>query len=426
MTTSQVSMGQDVMTGPPSGAVNPGQDGPVPRLLMKGISKRFGGTLALSEVDFEVRAGEIHGLVGQNGAGKSTLMKIVAGDYRPDNGKIFIDGRQVEIPYPRRGLALGVGIVYQELSLLPNLTVAENIALGREQARFGVVSREAVREQAQRALSSLGIKHIGVETKVSRLSIAEQQLVEIAKALSRDVRILVLDEPTATLSLHDTKRLFASLRHLVKTGVGVVFVSHRYGEVLEICDRCTVLRNGKVVAREQVVALTLERLVDLTLGEAVTRSHGKQRSGSRTLSIEGAEVPVLAVEHLAVGSTVVDVSFEVWAGEVLGLCGLVGSGQSEVARALYGDAKDVLGRVFLSGKPVRLSSPRQAAARGTGFITENRRDEGIFPDLSVVPNVTAASLRESWVSRRVPLISPRREEARSRKVLEEVKPPSCS
>ena len=383
-----------------------------PRLSMRGITKRFGGTVALSEVDFDVLTGEIHGLVGQNGAGKSTLMKIVAGDYRPDNGRIFLDGREVEIRDPRRGLDLGVGIVYQELSLLSNLTVAENISLGREETSLALVGRDAEMRLAGKALALLGIDHITPSVRVNRLTVAEQQLVEIAKVLSLGPRILVLDEPTAALSLQDTRRLFTALRHLCASGVGVVFVSHRYGEVLEICDRCTVLRNGKVVAREESSALNLERLVALTLGEEAKRTHQvgpRLRSGGTSTAAPPGSVPLLSVEHLGVGRTVVDISFQVGAGEVVGLCGLLGSGQSEVARALYGDAEDVRGTVALDGKRFRPSSPRAAARRGIAFVTENRRDEGIFPDQPVVPNVTAASLHQSWLNRYIPLLNPRRE-----------------
>ena len=272
----QIDAGPSVVSeGQPGDIAEDARPGPArpPRLSMRVITKRFGGTVALSEVDFEVLAGEIHGLVGQNGAGKSTLMKIVAGDYRPDTGRIFVDGQEVEIRDPRRGLDLGVGIVYQELSLLPNLTVAENISLGREQTVLAVVGRDASTQLARKALALLGIEHIRPNVRVSRLTVAEQQLVEIAKVLSLSPRILVLDEPTAALSLQDTRRLFVALRHLCASGVGIVFVSHRYGEVLEICDRCTVLRNGKVVAREDVAALDVERLVALTLGEEAKRSH---------------------------------------------------------------------------------------------------------------------------------------------------------
>ena len=394
-----------------------------PRLSMRGITKRFGGTVALSEVDFDVLTGEIHGLVGQNGAGKSTLMKIVAGDYRPDNGRIFLDGREVEIRDPRRGLDLGVGIVYQELSLLSNLTVAENISLGREETSLALVGRDAEMRLAGKALALLGIDHITPSVRVNRLTVAEQQLVEIAKVLSLGPRILVLDEPTAALSLQDTRRLFTALRHLCASGVGVVFVSHRYGEVLEICDRCTVLRNGKVVAREESSALNLERLVALTLGEEAKRTHQvgpRLRSGGTSTAAPPGSVPLLSVEHLGVGRTVVDISFQVGAGEVVGLCGLLGSGQSEVARALYGDAEDVRGTVALDGKRFRPSSPRAAARRGIAFVTENRRDEGIFPDQPVVPNVTAASLHQSWLNRYIPLLNPRRERARAGGVLEQV------
>ena len=412
----------DPEKAPPGSGSSPGRQRQ-PRLTMRGITKRFGGTVALDDVDFEVLAGEIHGLVGQNGAGKSTLMKIVAGDYRPDGGTILVDGHEVEIRDPRRGLDLGVGVVYQELSLLPNLTVAENISLGREHTTASIISRDAALKLAGDALVSLGIDHIGPKARVSRLTVAEQQLVEIAKVLSLGPRILVLDEPTAALSLQDTQRLFEALRHLCTSGVGVVFVSHRYGEVLEICDRCTVLRNGKVVAREDVTALTLERLVELTLGEEAKRSdHAGARvtSRARAASTSPGSPPLLSVDHLAVGRTVSDVSFHVRAGELVGLCGLLGSGQNEVARALYGDAEDVRGTIAIDGEKVALSSPHAAKRAGIAFITENRRDEGIFPDQPVVPNTTAASLHSSWVNRYIPFVSPRRERARSQPVLDDV------
>ena len=220
--------------------------------------------------------------------------------------------------------------------------MAENISLGREQTVLAVVGRDASTQLARKALALLGIEHIRPNVRVSRLTVAEQQLVEIAKVLSLSPRILVLDEPTAALSLQDTRRLFVALRHLCASGVGIVFVSHRYGEVLEICDRCTVLRNGKVVAREDVAALDVERLVALTLGEEAKRSHhvaprpGPQRAAGPASgrSTSTGSPPLLAVEHLAVGRTVSDVSFHVDIGELVGLCGLLGSGQSEVARAL--------------------------------------------------------------------------------------------
>ena len=392
------------------------------RLSMLGITKRFGGTPALDEVDFEVAAGEIHALVGQNGAGKSTLMKIVAGDYTPDSGTVMIDGNKVEIRNPRQGLDAGVGIVYQELSLLPNMTIAENISLGREETRLGVVARDSARKMAEKALALLGVDRLDINTRVGRLSLAQQQIVEIAKVMSYGPRVLVLDEPTAALSLADTRKLFSALRHLRESGVGIVFVSHRYGEVLEICDRCTVLRNGKVVGRETVAGLTLERLVELTLGELAHRSYhaDRARPGSSDAKDGPGGTPLLRVEHLSVGNTVVDISFHVDRGELVGLCGLLGSGQSEVARALYGDAPEVQGTVALDGQVVRLSSPRAAAGYGIAFITENRRDEGIFPDLAVVPNVTAPSLHQSWLAPLVPLLSPLQERARSRKVTDQV------
>ena len=394
-------------------AGHPGDLGP-PRLSMERITKHFGGTLALDHVDIKVQAGEIHGLVGQNGAGKSTLMKILAGDYRADAGKILVDGCEVAIRDPRQGLSLGIGIVYQELSLLPNLTVAENIALGREPVRRGVIVGRRVASLAEAALVLLGVQHIRVETPVRRLSVAEQQLIEIAKVLSARAKILVLDEPTASLTLEDSRRLFNALRHLRDTGVSIIFVSHRYREVLELCDRCTVLRNGRVVATEDAATVDLQRLVDLTLGDSRPRERSdilKGRPGKDPLPV------VLDVHNLSVGTSVLDVSFQVRKGEIVGLCGLLGSGQTNVARALFGDIAISGGTIAVAGRRVHPSGPRAATRLGVGFISENRRDEGLFPDMTVIGNVTVASLRKTWYSRWIPLLSPKRERELTRSVL---------
>jgi len=390
------------------------------RLSMGAITKRFAGTVALDRVDLEIRAGEIHGLVGQNGAGKSTLMKILAGDYRADEGTIRVDGVEVEVRSPRDGIGLGIGLVYQELSLLANLTVAENVSLGRESSRWGVVARSGSMGAARQALGALGIHHIPVDVPVGRLALAEQQLVEIAKVLSGDARILVLDEPTAVLTLADSRRLFSALRHLRDSGVAVIFVSHRYREVLELCDRCTVLRNGRVVATEDVAAVDLQRLVDLTLGDALPRARaGVERP--RVADVEDDVRPVvLDVEGLCVDGAARDVSFHARSGEIVGLCGLLGSGQDEVARALFGDVAISGGSVTVAGRRARHHGPRSATRLGVGFISENRRDEGVVPDMAVVGNVTIASLRAMWRSRRIPLLAPSTERRRARQVLDDV------
>ncbi len=380
-----------------------------PRLSMVGITKRFAGTVALDRVDLVLKAGEIHALIGQNGAGKSTLMKILAGDYRADAGTILVDGRVVDVRDPRAGIGLGIGLVYQELSLLPNLTVAENISLGREASRLGVLSGRRLRRDAEAALDALGIGHVDVDAPVGTLALAEQQLVEIAKVLSTEAKILVLDEPTAVLTLDDSKRLFSALRHLRETGVAVVFVSHRYREVLDLCDRCTVLRNGQVVATEDVSALDLERLVELTLGASRPTLDATSGPVASASAAPDARPVLLEVDALSVGPVVHDVSFRVRSGEIVGLCGLLGSGQNEVARALFGDLVARSGRITVAGRELRRPAPRAAARAGVGFISENRRDEALFPDMTVVQNVTVASLRSTWRSPRLPFLSPRRE-----------------
>lgn len=375
-----------------------------PLLRMSGITKRFPGTLALEGVDMVVDAGEIHGLVGENGAGKSTLLRILAGDYRPSSGKIEIDGEAVEINGPRRARELGIGIVYQELSLLPNLSVAENISLAKEPGRGLRIDERALHATAQAALSRMGIPDFDANRKVGDLSLAERHLVEIAKALAlQGSRILVLDEPTAALGHVDVERLFGIARSLSKEGVALIFVSHRYREVLSLCDRSTVLRNGRVVGSVDRDTATLDRLVDLTLGQSTESAY------SRTWrATEPGEV-VLETRGLSVGELVRSVDLTVRRGEIVGLCGLLGSGQNELARALAGDSSDVSGTISIKGSRARPRSPRGALRLGLAMISENRQEEGLFPDLTVRRNISIASLSRIVYARYARIIARRKE-----------------
>jgi len=360
----------------------------IPILAMKGITRRFPGTLALDDVDFTVNRSEIHALVGQNGAGKSTLVKILAGDYDATAGSIVIDGRPVTIRNTRDARRLGIGVVYQELSLLPNLTVAENVFLGREPTRLTNVNQGELIRRAREALDQLGILHIDVRTRVARLTLAERQLVEIAKVLSLDPRILILDEPTAALSQDDVERLFSILRRLKGRNIGIAYISHRFKEILALCDRGTVLRGGRVVSVFETKNMTLDMLVEATLGQ---KQETFFRRNVRHEGIRREEA--LVVRNLSAGDKVRDVSFDIHRGEIVGLCGLLGSGQNEVGRALFGDLQgEVHGTIELNGRRVTPRAPHRAKQLGIGFLTENRREEGLFPEMRSEENISIASL----------------------------------
>jgi ABC-type sugar transport system ATPase subunit len=371
---------------------------------MVGITKRFPGTTALHGVDLEIERPMIYGLVGQNGAGKSTLLKILAGEYRQSDGEIWIDGEKVEITSTRRAHALGIGIVYQELSLLPNLSVAHNVSLGQEPMNGLRIDERRLHLDARDALRRIGADSIDPAAKVGDLPLSERQLVEIARVLTlRQPRILIFDEPTAALAHTDVQRLFRIMASLRDEGVAIIFVSHRYREVLQVCERITVLRNGGVVAALAREDATVERLVDLTLGQNANTIF------SRELHAHHDRELVLELSALGVGTKVRGVDLAVHRGEIVGLCGLLGSGQNELARAIGGDVRAVGGEVTVAGQGVRLQSPRQALRHGIALITENRQEEGLFPDLRVAANISVGSLRKVVVSRLAPILSRRRE-----------------
>jgi len=375
----------------------------VPLLRITGMTKRFPGTLALDDVDLVVERGTIHGLVGENGAGKSTLLKILAGDYQPTAGRIELDGEEVHVSTPRRAHELGIGIVYQELSLLTNLSVAHNISLGSEPTNGLAIDERSLVDSARRVLDRMGVA-VDPEQKVGKIPLAERQLVEIAKVLTlRRPRVLIFDEPTAALGQADVDRLFRIVEALRDEGVAIIFVSHRYREVLRVCDRATVLRNGRVVAEVACADTSVEHLVELTLGEKVAAAfHRDWRS-------DVAGEPVLELSGLEVGARVRGVDLSVRRGEIVSVCGLLGSGQNQLARAVAGDAPDVTGTLRVKGAAAVPRSPRQALRLGIALITENRQEEGLFPDMPVRSNISISSLGRVLVSRVLRLIDPRRE-----------------
>lgn len=353
-----------------------------PILEMRGIAKTFGAVKALRRVDLQVYAGEIHALMGENGAGKSTLMKILSGAYRADpGGELVFEGKPVIVANPTDARRLGIAIIYQELSLAPNLTVSENIALGREIHRSGLVDRGAMRRKCAGILARLGAP-FGPDTLVHTLSIAERQLVEIARALSMDARVLIMDEPTTALSSRETDRLFDLIRRLRDEGIAIIYISHRMAEVYELADRCSVLRDGQYVGtllRDELSAKTLVRMmVGRELFDFYRKQHGAAADTTR---------PALVVDGIADGRRIGPCSFEVRAGEVVGLAGLVGSGRTELARLVYGADRPAAGVVSIEGRSVQITSPADAIAAGIVYLTEDRRGQGLFLDMTIDDNV---------------------------------------
>jgi ribose transport system ATP-binding protein len=355
-----------------------------PLLEMRAISKRFPGVQALEDVTITVGSGEVLALVGENGAGKSTLMRILSGAQAMDSGEIIISGQAVRIESPRQAMALGIGIIYQEFNLVPQMSVMENIFLGREQARAGMVDFRRMESECREWLSRVGAD-VDPRDPVRRLSVAQQQLVEIAKALSQDARILVLDEPSATLTDRELERLFRLIRDLRAQGVGMIYISHRLEEVFEVADRVTILRDGRHAATAGTK--------DLTRDDIIRHMVGRELRDFIPHTAARAESEVLRVEGLTASGRFEDVSLVVRAGEIVALAGLVGSGRTEVARAVFGADPVDRGEVLIDGKPVRIRSPIDAIRHGVGLATEDRKQQGLVLGMGVAPNITLADLR---------------------------------
>ena len=358
-----------------------------PILQMRNVSKSFLGTRVLSHVDLTVYPGEIHALMGENGAGKSTLVKILSGAYTPDpGGEIAIEGRRVHIDGPLAGREAGIAIIYQELSLAPNLTVAENIHLGREIARSGLIRRAAMRGEVAPLLAQLGAD-FAADALVGTLSIGQQQLVEIARALHAKPKILVMDEPTTALSAGETERLFAIIRQLRDRGLAIIYITHRMEEVYELADRVTVLRDGARVAALEKAEIRADTIVRLMVGRDVSSFYKKEHDPQ---SQRGA--PVLSVIDLADGGRVKGCSLVLHAGEVVGLAGLVGAGRTELAHLIFGAAPRTGGKVLIENQPVEIGSPREAIDAGIAYLTEDRKALGLFLDMSCLDNINLGVL----------------------------------
>jgi ribose transport system ATP-binding protein len=388
-----------------------GRQASAPLFELRGISKQFPGVRALDDVSFEIRAGETHMLLGENGAGKSTLMKILCGAYRADAGTFHAHGECVVLASPADARKFGIAVIFQDFTLVPYLDIAHNIFLGREfKSRIpGLIDRARLYREAADVLETIGFE-VDPRAPVHRLGVAQQQMVEIAKALSQDARILVMDEPTAALSDRETERLFAMIARLKARGVAIVYISHRLAEVFALGDRITVLRDGRKVASVMAHETTPDALVNLMVGRAIDTTYGRhfcERPGD----------VVLEVKDLAAETGISGVNLTVRAGEIVGLAGLVGSGRSEVARAIFGADRVTAGEIRLFGEPAGVS-PQQSAQRGLALIPESRKAQGLALARSVGDNIVLAALPRMFPSG---LFSPKRAIAAARAVIERLR-----
>ncbi len=361
-------------------------------LEMRGISKSFPGVKALQNVGLQLKAGEVHALLGENGAGKSTLIKVLGGIYHAEEGEIFIEGQKVKIDGVVAAREAGISIVHQELVLVPYMTVAENIFLGREPGNKLNINRRQMSEDAQKLLDAYEM-HIDADTLVERLTIAQQQMVEIVKAISFNSRILVMDEPTSSISDKEVGFLFETMRTLTKKGVGIIYISHKMSELEEICDRVTVMRDGQTVGTKVVKETNKDELIAMMVGRELTNYYTRDY-------LEPGEV-VLKCEHISDGKMAKDASFELRKGEIIGFAGLVGAGRSETMKAIFGLAPRMTGDVYVEGKKVQIKTPIDALKYGIALVPESRKEEGLYKVQSVRFNSTIEVLSQFIKSLRV-------------------------
>lgn len=353
-----------------------------PIISLKNVHKSFGGVSVLNGVDFDLQKGSVHALVGQNGAGKSTMMKILTGVYTCDSGAIYIDGSKVKMNSYSDAVSHGISLIFQELSLIPTLTVAENIFLNREILEGPFLDKKSMERKAHELLQSLDID-VDVHSRVEDLDVGVCQMIEIAKALSVNAKVLILDEPTASLSEKETAHLFTLINSLKQRGVSMIYISHRMAEIFKICDTITVLRNGSIVTTKPTRDYSLTGLIEDMIG----RKTAALTTADEELASKCTGRPLMTVEHLNCGSRLKDVSFELWEGEVLGLAGLMGSGRTEVVESLFGLNKDASGQVTISGQPYEIKGVRHAIDSGLALIPEDRRREGLVLMHSVEENL---------------------------------------
>ena len=352
---------------------------------MTGINKSFGANQVLKDAAFTLKDGEVHALMGENGAGKSTLMKILTGVYTKDSGTVKVDGKEVNFKSPQEAEKAGIVFIYQELNVLFDVTVEENLFMGKEiTKKFGICDKKAMHAKAQEVMDKMGVQ-IPIEAVMSDLSVGQQQMVEICKALMVDAKVIIMDEPTAALTERETESLFRVMRALQKKGVSIVYISHRMEEIFVLCDRITILRDGSYIGTENVNDIDMDGIVKMMIGREIGERYPK-----RDVKI-GEEV--LRVEGLTKEKVFHDVSFDVRAGEVLGVAGLMGAGRTEIMQAIFGSISKNRGQIYIDGKQVMIKNPRQAIAAGIGFITEDRKTEGLLLEKSIAENIEIANLK---------------------------------
>ena len=380
-------------------------------LECRGISKSFGGVRALKQVNFSLRQGEVHALVGENGAGKSTLIRIISGALLPDQGEIWYQGKKVEITSPRLAQTMGISAVYQDPLIYPYLSVVENIFLGREiKTPRGNIDWSKQEEKAKELFASLNISPHFLRQPMGELSVGLQQLVLIAKAIAYGAQVIIFDEPTAILTEHEAERLFQIIKRLKEQGVGIIYISHRLEEIFQIADRVTIMRDGEVVGDYPLSAINREMIVELMAGKHLVEEieHGGKK---------GKE-PILAVKNLTKKGKFEDVSFEAFQGEILAFSGLVGSGRTDVAQALFGVVSPDSGEIYYQGKKFKAYSPQHAMNQGIAYLPEDRKTQGLFPILSVSYNITISILRQ--IANHLGIVNAKREREIAEKYIKEL------
>jgi ribose transport system ATP-binding protein len=366
-------------------------------VLMEGIDKSFPGVQALSRCRFELRPGEVHALVGENGAGKSTLMKVLAGIYAKDGGRILYKDQEVEIPNPRAAQALGISMIHQELNLMPHLTVAQNIFIGREpRSKFKVfLDENEINDQTQQLLAMMHLK-LDPRTKVASLTVAKQQMIEIAKALSYNSEVLIMDEPTAALTEAEIEELFRIIRQLRDKGVGIIHISHRLEELKQISDRITVMRDGRYIDTRPTPDVSIDQIIGMMVGRTIYES-------APEIPEQAGQEVVLEVKNLKRANAIRNVSFTLKKGEILGFAGLMGAGRTEVARAIFGADSLDSGEIYVQGKKVEINSPGDAVRHSIGYLSEDRKRYGLTVRMDVETNIVLATLKKflgilGWVN----------------------------
>ncbi|WP_315121562.1 sugar ABC transporter ATP-binding protein [uncultured Clostridium sp.] len=361
-----------------------------PFLEMRNISKSFSGVKALEDVELKVYEEEVLALLGENGAGKSTLMKILSGVYKKDSGSIFINEEEVDIQGIKDGEKLGISIIHQELSLLSNLKIYENIFLGNEKYKglFNKLDKDYMRKESRKLLSTIGFT-LDVDTSVKDINIGEMQMIEIIKAISKKSKLIIMDEPTTALTDVERERLFQVIRRLKSQGISIIYISHRLEEVFEICDRVNVLRDGKYIGEVQVKDVTKDSLIAMMVGRKL-----EEQFPYKKVEVGEEGEPLLKVEGLSYKNKVKNVSFEVKRGEILGIAGLMGSGRTEVAKAIFGEYKKNSGEIYVEGKKVEISSTKDAVENGIAYLSEDRKKEGLILNMSVGHNISLCNLKK--------------------------------